>query len=64
VNRENNKKSIGSGVTRNEATGDIYMVLPFIEFDLDRSINAISDHLTTAQVSFTTLLSDTIIIAS
>jgi len=38
------------GVTRNEATGDIYMVLPFIEFDLDRSINAISDHLTTAQV--------------
>jgi hypothetical protein len=38
------------GVTRDEAKNEVYMVLPFVEYDLDHAINAINTPFNTAQV--------------
>lgn len=43
---------MGTAVVRDETKHDCYMVLPFVEYDLDHAVNAINAPFNTAQVFF------------
>jgi serine/threonine protein kinase len=43
-------RTVLTGMVRDETKNDVYMVLPFIEYDLDHAINAINTPFNTAQL--------------